>query len=64
MAVIAEMADDVIVMFEGEIVERGPVHDIFHKPEHDYTKKLIGAVPRIGSMAGKNEPEKFPEVVD
>ena len=63
MAVIAEMADDVIVMYEGKIVEHGPVHDIFHKPEHDYTKKLIGAVPRIGSMAGKNEPEKFPEVV-
>tara|TARA_B100000676_G_C17989589_1_gene794040 strand:- start:537 stop:1397 length:861 start_codon:yes stop_codon:yes gene_type:complete len=64
MAVIAEMADDVIVMFEGKIVEEGPVHDIFHKPEHDYTKKLIGAVPRIGSMAGKTEPEKFPEVVE
>ena len=43
MAVIAEMADDVIVMFEGEIVERGPVHDIFHKPEHDYTKNFCNS---------------------
>ena len=64
MAVIAEMADDVIVMYEGKIVEHGPVHDIFHKPKHDYTKKLIGAVPRIGSMVGKQKPEKFPEVVE
>ncbi len=64
MAVIAEMADYVIVMFDGKIVEEGPVHDIFHKPEPHYTKKLIGAVARIGSMAGKTEPEKFPEVVE
>ena len=64
MAVIAEMADDVIVMYEGKIVEHGTVHDIFHKPKHDYTKKLIGAVPRIGSMVGKQKPEKFPEVVE
>ena len=60
MAVIAEMADRVIVMFQGKVVEQGPVDQIFHDPKHDYTKKLINAVPRIGSMAGKNDPEKFP----
>ena len=60
MAVIAEMADRVVVMFNGEIVEQGPVDKIFHEPEHAYTKKLINAVPRIGSMAGKSAPEKFP----
>ena len=60
MAVIAEMADRVVVMFNGKIVEQGPVDKIFHAPEHDYTKKLINAVPRIGSMAGKTAPEKFP----
>jgi len=63
MAVIAEMADEVIVMFHGKIVEQGPVHEIFHNPQHDYTKKLIAAVPRIGSMKGKGAPEKFPEIV-
>ena len=63
MAVIAEMADEVIVMFHGKIVEQGPVHEIFHNPQHDYTKKLIAAVPRIGSMKGKDAPEKFPEIV-
>ena len=57
MAVIAEMADRVVVMFNGKIVEQGPVDKIFHAPEHDYTKKLINAVPRIGSMASKTAPE-------
>ncbi len=60
MAVIAEMADRVIVMFQGKIVEQGPVDQIFHSPQHDYTKNLINAVPRIGSMSGKLAPEKFP----
>lgn len=60
MAVIAEMADRVVVMFNGKIVEEGPVDQIFHDPQHDYTKKLINAVPRIGSMKGKTAPEKFP----
>ncbi len=63
MAVIAEMADRVVVMYNGEIVEQGPVEQIFHDPQHDYTKKLIGAVPRIGSMSGKAAPEKFPAIV-
>ncbi|PPR77302.1 MAG: Glutathione import ATP-binding protein GsiA [Alphaproteobacteria bacterium MarineAlpha3_Bin5] len=63
MAVIAEMADEVIVMFDGKIVETGSVHRIFHDPQHDYTKKLINAVPRIGSMEGKSMPEKFPEII-
>ena len=63
MAVIAEMADRVVVMFNGKIVEQGPVEQIFHEPQHDYTKKLISAVPRIGSMSGRTEPEKFPAIV-
>ena len=64
MAVIAEMADRVVVMFNGKIVEQGPVEQIFHEPQHDYTKKLISAVPRIGSMSGRAEPEKFPAIVE
>ena len=59
MAVIAEMADRVIVMLDGKIVEQGPVGQIFNNPQHDYTKKLISAVPKIGSMTGKKKPEKF-----
>lgn len=62
MGVIAEMADRVVVMYQGEIMEEGPVEQIFHDPQHDYTKRLIAAVPRIGSMAGKTQPERFPLV--
>ena len=60
MAVIAEMADRVVVMYQGQVVEQGPVDQIFHDPQHPYTRKLISAVPRIGSMTGKAQPEKFP----
>ena len=62
MAVIAEMADRVVVMYQGEVVEQGPVDQIFHDPQHPYTRKLINAVPRIGSMTGKAAPEKFPAI--
>ncbi len=62
MAVVAEMADRVVVMFNGNVVETGPVEQIFHDPQHEYTKKLINAVPRLGSMRGKSAPEKFPEI--
>tara|TARA_B100000676_G_scaffold311959_1_gene384001 strand:+ start:1416 stop:2276 length:861 start_codon:yes stop_codon:yes gene_type:complete len=60
MAVIAEMADRVVVMYNGEVMEQDDVEQIFHNPQHDYTKKLISAVPRIGSMRGKDQPERFP----
>ncbi|MEP1028548.1 MAG: ABC transporter ATP-binding protein [Alphaproteobacteria bacterium] len=62
MAVIAEMADRVVVMYQGQVVEQGPVDQIFHAPQHPYTRKLINAVPRIGSMTGKPAPEKFPAI--
>ena len=62
MGVIAEMADRVVVMYQGEIMEQGPVEQIFHAPQNEYTKRLIAAVPRIGSMAGKTHPERFPLV--
>ena len=60
MAVVAEVADRVIVMKNGKIVEQGDVDTIFHNPDHPYTKKLINAVPQIGSMKGKDFPEMFP----
>jgi peptide/nickel transport system ATP-binding protein len=47
MGVIAGMADRVLVMREGEIVESGPVNDIFYAPKHDYTKMLLDAMPRL-----------------
>jgi peptide/nickel transport system ATP-binding protein len=56
MGIVAEMADRVIVMNDGRLVESGPVGEIFHAPKHDYTRMLLAAVPRIGSMAGRPEP--------
>lgn len=60
MGVVAEVADRVCVMQNGKIVETGSVFDIFEKPNHPYTKALISAVPILGSMKGKDKPEKFP----
>ena len=45
MGVIAEMADDVAVMYLGRIVERGPVEQIFHAPRHPYTRALLRSIP-------------------
>jgi len=47
LGVIAEIADDVIVMYKGKIVESGPVAKIFENPEHPYTKGLLACRPRL-----------------
>jgi len=57
MAVVAQMADRVVVMFRGNKVEEGTVEEIFENPQHDYTKALLAAVPKLGEMTGKALPE-------
>ncbi|TMG82301.1 MAG: ABC transporter ATP-binding protein [Betaproteobacteria bacterium] len=47
MGVIAETADRVAVMYAGRIVEIGPVADVIHRPQHPYTKELMGSIPSI-----------------
>ena len=47
MGVIAEMADDVVVMYLGRAVEKGPVDEIFHAPKHPYTRSLLRSIPSI-----------------
>ncbi|MEZ4709689.1 MAG: ABC transporter ATP-binding protein [Caldilineaceae bacterium] len=47
MGVIAEMADDVVVMYLGRVVEQGPVDEIFHAPKHPYTRMLLRSIPSI-----------------
>jgi len=46
LAVVKYMADDMLVMSKGEIVERGLAEDIYHNPQHPYTKQLLQAIPR------------------
>ena len=57
MAVVAQMADRVVVMFRGRKVEEGTVEEIFENPQHPYTKALLAAVPKLGEMKGKPLPE-------
>lgn len=47
LGVVAELCDTVIVMYNGQIVEKAPVGDIFKKPLHPYTQGLLAAIPRI-----------------
>ena len=60
MGVVAEIADRVLVMRQGEQVEQGPVHELFAAPQQPYTQALLAAVPRLGSMAELDFPAKFP----
>ena len=50
LGVVAEIADRVVVMSQGEIVEEGSVRDVYHNPRHPYTKKLISAAPGKGEI--------------
>ena len=47
LGVVAEVADDVAVMYLGKVVERGPVDQIFHAPKHPYTRALLRSIPSI-----------------
>ncbi|GAA5016435.1 ABC transporter ATP-binding protein [Actinopolymorpha pittospori] len=48
LGVVAEIADEVVVMYLGTVVEQGPVDDIFHRPRHPYTKALLASIPAMG----------------
>ncbi|WP_151481781.1 dipeptide ABC transporter ATP-binding protein [Streptomyces albicerus] len=58
MGVVADFADRVAVMLEGEVVETGPVEEVLLRPSHEYTKRLLGAVPRlaVAGAGGGAEP--------
>ena len=47
LAVIAEVADDVCVMYAGVIVEKGPVREVFRRPLHPYAQGLLASIPRL-----------------
>ncbi len=48
LGVVAETADDVVVMYLGQVVERGDVDSIFHAPQHPYTQALMRSIPKLG----------------
>jgi oligopeptide/dipeptide ABC transporter ATP-binding protein len=56
LGVIAEMADDVVVMYLGRVVEEGPVDDIFHAPKHPYTRALLRSIPSVDSPPRRKLP--------
>jgi peptide/nickel transport system ATP-binding protein len=58
MGVVAEMADRVVIMQNGRIVEQGTAVDIFKRPSQAYTQQLLAAVPRLGSHAGTDGPPR------
>lgn len=60
MGVVAEIADRVLVMRQGESVEQGAVRELFTAPQQPYTQALLAAVPKLGSMATQDFPAKFP----
>ncbi|MCV2419712.1 ABC transporter ATP-binding protein [Paucibacter sp. DJ2R-2] len=56
MGVVAESADRVVVMLRGDKVEEGETRALFARPQHNYTRALLAAVPTLGAMAGSEAP--------
>jgi peptide/nickel transport system ATP-binding protein len=54
MGVVADIADETIVMYAGQIVERADVHELFARPEHPYTRALLGAMPSLQGNGGRS----------
>jgi len=52
LAVIRQMCDKVIVMKDGEALEKGSNDDIFESPQHDYTKSLLDSMPKFNGIGG------------
>jgi glutathione transport system ATP-binding protein len=63
MGLVAETADDVVVLYDGRKVEEAPVDTIFAAPREPYTKMLLSAVPRLGSFAGEPLPKRRPVMI-
>ena len=56
LGVIADMCDNVVVMYGGRICERGTAREIFYNPSHEYTKGLLRSIPNVNNMKKKLEP--------
>ena len=62
MGVVAEIADRTVVMLNGNAVEQATTAELFAAPREPYTRALLAAVPRLGSMKGRPDPQRFPIV--
>lgn len=62
MGVVAEIAERTLVMYRGDVVESGPTEEIFRRGREPYTRALLSAVPRLGSMSDRDWPLRFPIV--
>ena len=60
MGVVADLSDDILVMKDGNTVEYGTADQVFNRPQHPYTKELLSAVPKLGSVAVR---ELSPELI-
>lgn len=56
LGVIAQMADEIIVMYGGRVCERGTAEDIFYRPAHEYTKGLLKSIPNVDKIGQRLEP--------
>ena len=63
MGVVADLADRIMVMKNGIVVESGSVDEIFHNPQHPYTQQLLAAVPHLGLGVLEEVDEEAPEEV-
>ena len=64
MGVVAEVANRVMVMRDGEVVEENAVIPLFENPQHPYTQTLLAAVPKLGAMLGTDQPARFDLVLN
>ena len=55
LGVVAQIADEVAIMYMGKIVEKGPVMEIFNAPQHPYTVSLLNAIPRLGKLNNRRK---------
>ncbi len=58
LGVIADMADDVVVMYLGKVVEKAEVHELYHNPKHPYTQGLMNSIPSLASKKDRLTPIK------
>ncbi|MSO76726.1 MAG: ABC transporter ATP-binding protein [Alphaproteobacteria bacterium] len=62
LGVVAEMAERVVVMYAGRMVEQAPVADLFRRPRHPYTRGLMASIPHLGSSLASDAPPRLSEI--